>query len=60
MAKSTTFSVVSITFAIVIAETVGLQHKFFAFYLTVIIILFNGQIRGMIIAATKHEIITVK
>ena len=34
---STTFSVVSITFAIVIAETVGLQHKFFAFYLTVII-----------------------
>lgn len=26
---STTFSVVSITFAIVIAETVGLQHKFF-------------------------------
>ena len=25
---STTFSVVSITFAIVIAETVGLQHKF--------------------------------
>ncbi|PNZ69074.1 YjiH family protein [Staphylococcus croceilyticus] len=34
---STTFSVVSITFAIVIAETVGLQHKFFAFYLTVIV-----------------------
>ncbi|MCE5089972.1 YjiH family protein [Staphylococcus devriesei] len=34
---STTFSVVSITFAIVIAETVGMQNKFFAFYLTVII-----------------------
>ena len=28
---STTFSVVSITFAIVIAETVGLQHKFLRF-----------------------------
>ena len=28
---STTFSVVSITFAIVIAETVGLQHKFLHF-----------------------------
>lgn len=34
---STTFSVVSITFAIVIAETVGMQNKLFEFYLTVII-----------------------
>ncbi|MGW9856008.1 nucleoside recognition membrane protein YjiH [Staphylococcus hominis] len=34
---STTFSVVSITFAIVIAQTIGLQHKFFIFYLTVIV-----------------------
>lgn len=34
---STTFSVVSITFAIVVAETVRLQHQFFSFYLTVIV-----------------------
>ncbi|MBF9296405.1 YjiH family protein, partial [Staphylococcus epidermidis] len=34
---STTFSVVSITFAIVIAQTIGLQQKFFVFYLTVIV-----------------------
>lgn len=34
---STTFSVVSITFAIVIAETVGMQSRFLLFYTTVII-----------------------
>ena len=34
---STTFSVVSITFAIVIAETIGMQDQFFYFYLTVVI-----------------------
>ncbi|MCG3402337.1 YjiH family protein [Staphylococcus massiliensis] len=33
---ATTFSVVSLTFAIVIADTVGLMDKFFLFYLTVI------------------------
>ena len=34
---STTFSVVSITFAIVIAETIRMQDQFFYFYLTVVI-----------------------
>ncbi|MEK5198529.1 YjiH family protein [Staphylococcus sp. FSL H8-0121] len=34
---STTFSVVSITFAIIIADTVKMQDKFFLFYLSVII-----------------------
>lgn len=34
---STTFSVVSLTFAIVVAETVGMQNHFFYFYLTVIV-----------------------
>lgn len=34
---STTFSVVSITFAIVVAETVRMQNQFFAFYLSVIV-----------------------
>lgn len=34
---STTFSVVSITFAIVVAETVHMQNQFFAFYLSVIV-----------------------
>jgi len=33
----TTFSVVSITFTLVIIETVGLEHMFIPFYLTVII-----------------------
>ena len=34
---STTFSVVSITFVIVIAETIRMQDQFFYFYLTVVI-----------------------
>lgn len=34
---STTFSVVSITFAIVIAETIKMQNQFFYFYITVVI-----------------------
>lgn len=34
---ATTFSVVSLTFAIVVAETVHMQNHFFYFYLTVII-----------------------
>ncbi|MHD0397123.1 YjiH family protein [Staphylococcus simulans] len=34
---STTFSVVSLTFAIVVAETVGMQNHFFYFYFTVIV-----------------------
>lgn len=34
---STTFSVVSITFAIVIASTIKMQDQFFYFYITVII-----------------------
>lgn len=34
---ATTFSVVSLTFAIVVAETVGMQNHFFYFYLTVIV-----------------------
>ena len=34
---ATTFSVVSITFAIVIAQTIGLMDYFFKFYLSVII-----------------------
>lgn len=34
---STTFSVVSITFAIVIAATIKMQDQFFCFYLTVIV-----------------------
>ncbi|MBI5976022.1 YjiH family protein [Staphylococcus canis] len=34
---ATMFSVVSITFVIVIAETVGLSHHFYYFYLTVIV-----------------------
>lgn len=34
---ATTFSVVSLTFAIVVAETVGMQNHFFYFYFTVIV-----------------------
>lgn len=34
---ATMFSVVSITFVIVIAETIGLSHHFYYFYLTVIV-----------------------
>src|SRR5690625_6709310 len=33
----TTFSIVSITFTIVIIERVGLEHMFFPFYLTVVV-----------------------
>ncbi len=34
---STTFSVISITFAIVVAKTMHMQNQFFAFYLSVIV-----------------------